>query len=103
VSIVLLQVLVLTPTRELAIQVKEDFASLSAEVRVGCVYGGEKYERQGKPVQMIFIQCLSDNRHSSTIWKFFIQDFLFCFKKTHFIWNYEAKIKNTLQEASLHD
>ncbi|RNA12813.1 nucleolar RNA helicase 2-like, partial [Brachionus plicatilis] len=38
--------LVLEPTRELAKQVGDDFASISTTIRTCCVYGGVAYERQ---------------------------------------------------------
>lgn len=40
------KVLILEPTRELAKQVGDDFASISTRIRTCCVYGGVSYEKQ---------------------------------------------------------
>jgi ATP-dependent RNA helicase DDX21 len=40
-------VLVLTPTRELANQVKGEFTALAQTLTVFCIYGGVSYEPQG--------------------------------------------------------
>lgn len=42
------QVLVLTPTRELAIQVAKDFKDIVKTVSVACFYGGSSYNPQSK-------------------------------------------------------
>lgn len=41
-----LQVLVLTPTRELAIQVAKDFKDVSKKLAIACFYGGSSYNPQ---------------------------------------------------------
>ena len=40
-------VLVMTPTRELANQVKSEFFALAQGLSVFCIYGGVPYEPQG--------------------------------------------------------
>lgn len=41
------QVLVLAPTRELAIQVTKDFKDVTRKLSVVCFYGGSSYNPQG--------------------------------------------------------
>ena len=45
--IVIFQVIVMAPTRELAKQVGEDFSSISDDLSILCVYGGTPYYPQG--------------------------------------------------------
>lgn len=42
------QVLVLTPTRELAIQVTRDFKDITRKLSVTCFYGGSSYNPQSR-------------------------------------------------------
>lgn len=44
---IIMQVLVLAPTRELAIQVAKDFKDITKKLSVHCFYGGSSYNPQG--------------------------------------------------------
>lgn len=55
------QVLVLTPTRELAIQVAKDFKDVTRKLSVTCFYGGSSYNPQSRlliVIQLIFEMTL---------------------------------------------
>lgn len=63
----------LTPTRELAIQVAKDFKDVSKRVSIACFYGGSSYMPQSK--------CCTKN--ANTIQMYLIAAIMKAFKK----WN----------------